>query len=95
MSRDIDISLLFPDKWNKLRKDCLKRDNHKCQFVENGKVCGYKKKVQIHHIIRKSDRPDLVWDINNVIALCPKHHKYVTGCESAWAGVFANAIRKK
>lgn len=54
-------------KWLEIREKALKRDNYKCQ------ICG-KLATQVHHIHLRSKRKDLIYNLNNLISLCDKHH---------------------
>lgn len=54
-------------KWEKVRNQVLERDNYKCA------VCG-KPATQVHHIHLRSKRKDLLYEMNNLISLCDKHH---------------------
>jgi len=56
-------------KWLAVREEVLKRDNHKCV------VCG-KPATQVHHIHLRSKRKDLIYEINNLVSLCNKHHDH-------------------
>ena len=55
------------EKWEKVRNQVLERDNYKCV------VCG-KPATQVHHIHLRSKRKDLLYEMNNLISLCDKHH---------------------
>ena len=55
------------NKWEDVRDKALKRDNGKCI------VCG-KPATQVHHIHLRSERKDLVYELNNLCSLCSKHH---------------------
>lgn len=55
------------EKWLAVREKALQRDNYKCV------VCG-KPATQVHHIHLRSKRKDLVYEINNLVSLCDKHH---------------------
>lgn len=48
----------------------FERDNGCCR------ICG-NHNIELHHIKYKSERIDLINDINNCIMLCNKHHKKV------------------
>lgn len=56
-------------KWEKIRTQVLARDNHKCV------VCG-KPATQVHHIHLRSQRKDLLYEMNNLVSLCDKHHDH-------------------
>ena len=56
-------------KWEEVRNQVLERDNHKCV------VCG-KPATQVHHIHLRSKRKDLMYEINNLVSLCDKHHNH-------------------
>lgn len=53
--------------WEEARNKCIERDEGKCQ------ICG-KKGTQVHHIHLRSKRKDLLYELNNLILLCDKHH---------------------
>lgn len=55
------------EKWEKVRNQVLERDNFKCI------VCK-KPATQVHHIHLRSKRKDLLYEINNLVSLCNKHH---------------------
>lgn len=55
------------EKWEEARQICIKRYNSKCA------ICG-KKGTQVHHIHLRSRRKDLLYNQNNLILLCDKHH---------------------
>ena len=55
------------EKWEEARKKALIRDNHKCI------VCG-KPATQVHHIHLRSQRKDLLYELNNLVSLCDIHH---------------------
>lgn len=54
-------------KWEEIRQKALSRDNFKCI------VCG-KPATQVHHIHLRSKRKDLIYNLNNLVSLCSKHH---------------------
>ena len=48
--------------------------NYTCQFPG----CGYySKTIDVQHINKKSQRPDLKYDISNGITLCRLHHDWI------------------
>lgn len=56
-------------RWEEVRNLVLSRDNHKCV------VCG-KPATQVHHIHLRSQRKDLLYEMNNLVSLCDKHHDH-------------------
>ncbi len=60
-------SLEAKEKWEEARKLALLRDGGKCQ------VCGMPA-TQVHHIHLRSNRHDLLYNLNNLISLCDQHH---------------------
>lgn len=64
-------------EWSKAVRD---RDGNKCA------ICGRTDLVQAHHIVQKKYDKALRLDLNNGIALCPKHHSF--GKWSAHMGGF-------
>lgn len=54
-------------KW---RRDVLKRDNYICKI--NNSECV--EKLEVHHILRYTEHPELANEINNGITLCVFHH---------------------
>lgn len=50
----------------------LERDGHRCRWP-TGPHLG---RIVAHHINERSQRPDLIFDINNGAALCASHHDY-------------------
>jgi 5-methylcytosine-specific restriction endonuclease McrA len=57
------------EKWEKVRNQILERDNYKCI------ICG-KPATQVHHIHLRSKRKDLLYEFNNLVSLCDKHHDH-------------------
>lgn len=47
----------------------LERDEYTCQ------QCGKRKDLDVHHIERRSQRPDLIEEENNCVTLCRSCHK--------------------
>ena len=57
------------NRWEEIRNQVLIRDDYKCI------VCG-KSATQVHHIHLRSKRKDLIYEINNLVSLCDKHHDH-------------------
>ena len=54
-------------KWKRVRKAFV-HQNPTCA------VCGTKKKIEVHHIKKFSDYPELELSYNNLITLCQRCH---------------------
>ena len=72
-------------------REARKRDNHTCQMPG----CKTKRNLQCHHIMPYAKYPSLRTTVSNLICLCRKHHKQVTGKESFYIMLFGNIIRSK
>lgn len=65
------------------RRDILERDGHQCRWIEqNGLRCQVRgdHRLEAHHIMERSQRPDLVLDRTNGAAICTgpgRHHDYL------------------
>ena len=57
------------EKWEEARKICIEQYKGKCA------ICG-KSGNQVHHIHLRSKRKDLLYNQNNLILLCDKHHMH-------------------
>lgn len=66
--------ILDSRKWRKVRKQILIRDNNCCRYCL---VNGYleSRKLEVHHLLKRVDREDLMYDSSNLITLCAKHHR--------------------
>ena len=65
-----------------------KRDKYKCQFPG----CGSNKKLQVHHIERFADKPELLYNKNNVITLCKKCHQKIYNKEKDYIALFKEIL---
>lgn len=55
-------------KW---RREVRERDNYTCQYPGCGK---HSRRIDVHHIAKKSERPDLKFTVSNGVCLCREHH---------------------
>lgn len=78
----------YDSNYKQSRKNVYKRDNHTCRFPD----CGSKKGVVPHHIKKWSMYPTLRNSEKNLICLCGKHHRMVTGKEEDYEVLFMNII---
>lgn len=55
----------------KFKREIRQRDNYACQFP----TCDVRSKhIDVHHIAKRSQRPDLRFSVSNGICLCRQHH---------------------
>lgn len=70
------------------RRKCLDRDGNQCRLLST-QCTG---KLEVHHIIRWNDRPDLRYNISNCITLCHFHHPKKRKDEKRLEQTFRNLI---
>ena len=76
--------LRYKPEWKAWRRAIFKRDSHTCVMckVHRPRI------LDPHHIIRKSERPDLMYDVDNGVALCRHCHSSITHHEEDYAPRF-------
>lgn len=62
-----------PPALTKVKRQVRERDNFTCQYPQCGK---HGKSIDVHHIAKISQRPDLKFDPDNLICLCREHHDW-------------------
>lgn len=72
-------------------KEARRRDKNTCQMPG----CKAKRSIQCHHIMPYAKYKSLRVQVSNLICLCKKHHKQVTGKESIYIMLFGNIVRSK
>lgn len=80
----------YDDKYKAFRETILSRDGWKCQFPN----CRQKKKLQVHHIKKYSESPELEYVKHNCITLCKKHHSLIYGKEKEYEQMFRQILMK-
>ena len=61
------------------RQEVLERDGYRCRWIDvrTGQRCKRRgKKMHAHHIRERTQRPDLIHDVDNGATICPPHHDY-------------------
>ena len=61
----------YTPEYKKWIYDVFKRDGFKCL------LCGSRKFIQAHHLIRYADHAEARLDVSNGATLCEEHHKMV------------------
>lgn len=55
------------------RREVRERDDYTCQYPG----CGHRsKRIDVHHVAKRTERPDLKFDVNNGVCLCRLHHDW-------------------
>lgn len=64
-------------KYTWLKKQCKERDDYTCQ------VCGLRDPeiMEVDHILKRCERPDLMNELSNLVTLCPNCHRRKTNRE--------------
>jgi len=60
--------------WRKASKAARERDGGLCQMCLAEHTLTYDG-LEVHHIQPLSERPDLAYDIDNLVTLCRRHHE--------------------
>ena len=70
----------------------IQRDNYSCRLIDNSPCDGW---LELHHILYRSERKDLINDVDNCIMLCIKHHKLVHSNKKKWQPILIDMNIKK
>jgi 5-methylcytosine-specific restriction enzyme A len=62
-------------EWQSVRHGVLERDGWKCQH------CGAIRRLEVHHVKRVADHPELAFDPANCLTLCGSCHTQETNKE--------------
>jgi len=76
--------------YKRVRKNVLKRDNHKCQMPE----CGSKKRLHVHHIQLWSKATSLRFEESNLITLCRNCHESIKNREHHYINLFMSIVNE-
>ena len=63
-------------RWRGLRLQALRRDGWRCV------VCGSRRRLEVDHVRRVEDAPELAWRLDNLQTLCRQHHIEKTAAET-------------
>lgn len=58
--------------WRRIRAKVLKRDGHRCTWIEDGHRCAATEQLMVHHIVHVRDGGDD--SLGNLRAVCHPHH---------------------
>lgn len=78
-----------PD-WKKLRLEIKYRDNFSCGMCE---IRFQGKELEVHHVIPRRERPDLMLEPSNCITLCKPCHRSINWHEADYVEQFKAKIK--
>lgn len=86
-------------EWATWRKAVYERDGYRCVMCPRTPAAALafrarRLHLEPHHIIRKIERPDLVYEVDNGVTLCNACHKQVTGQEALFVVRFSAYVRR-
>ena len=61
-------------QWHKKAEEIKERANYLCEVCKDKGEYTYKG-LEVHHIVKVRERPDLLLDNENLVCLCVRHHK--------------------
>lgn len=61
-------------KWQLKSREIKERSHYLCAYCRAHNELTYRE-LEVHHIIKLNERPDLLLEDSNLICLCVKHHK--------------------
>lgn len=64
------------NKWHKKAEEIKERSNYLCELCKAENRYTYNN-LEVHHIDKIKDKPERMYDDNNLICLCDRHHKEV------------------
>ena len=89
---------LVRKEWQAVRHAVLERDNWCCQH------CGARRRLEVHHVKRVADHPELAFTLSNCVTLCARCHTKETNKElgrvpdpkrQAWREAVAELVTSK
>jgi hypothetical protein len=76
--------------WDEWRAKVYVRDGYRC--VDCGRASTRTNRLEPHHIRRKSQYPDLMFEVSNGVTLCSECHRAVTGQEDDHIARFESVV---
>ena len=71
---DEESKLRNKNKWHKKSEEIREASNYLCEICKQEGRYNYDK-LEVHHITKLKERPDLLLDNYNLICLCNEHHR--------------------
>lgn len=63
-------------RWKSLRAEILRRDNGCCLLCFKRGIIEYRT-LQVHHIVKRVDNPELIYEPSNLVTVCRQCHEEV------------------
>ena len=77
----------FTPNHREWRQKVLERDHHTCLR------CGSHDNLEVHHVVKWADAPELRYDVDNGATLCHECHRKINGHEYEYAQEFIDIIQ--
>jgi 5-methylcytosine-specific restriction endonuclease McrA len=77
--------VLRSTRWKAVRLAAKRRDGFKCV------KCGVPAPLEVHHIKRVKDAPELAYELSNLMTLCKAHHSEITKQECGFGNELSPA----
>ena len=72
----------YTSAWHQKSEEIKERSNYLCAVCLDNRILTYDG-LEVHHIVKIADRPELLLEDSNLICLCVQHHKRADrGCIS-------------
>lgn len=79
-------------RWKKVREEVLKKSNYMCEICKQLGILNYED-IQVHHIEKIIDNPYKMYDEDNLLVVCRKHHREVEGMNENEIIEYVNLIK--
>ena len=98
-SRDWSRRVTLTPEWAAWRTQVFRRDGYRCVRCPRTPAQALlfrasRRHLEPHHILRKIDHPELMYEVDNGVTLCDHCHAEVTGQEQKFEAQFHAYIRK-
>jgi 5-methylcytosine-specific restriction endonuclease McrA len=89
----------FTPEWASWRTSVFRRDGYRCVRCPRTAASllafrAARRHLEPHHILRKIDHPELMYEVDNGVTLCDYCHAEVTGNEQKFEAQFQSYVRK-
>lgn len=74
--REKEKGVLSTSRWRKVRHAAMVRDQGCCRMCLLNGYIEYRN-LEVHHLLKRVDREDLMYNLDNLVTLCSLHHHYL------------------